>query len=387
MRLLDRYILKNFLVPFLLCFFGFLSIWLVFDLAGNAQDFIDAHAKPRFIAYFYATQLPQFTLLCMPVGLLLALLYSLTKMSRANEIIAMLTAGQSLVRLVMPLVAMGLLGCGICTFLSYKLAPHSESTKKELMALLSRSKNGDKKKKKTKTSPSQLFRNRQDLRTWFVERMPSNLEGQAIRLESVHIVQQDEEGNIHTKWYAKTAKYRADLKIWQMRSGKTVQLDNDGNILSDTSWPTLEIKNWSETPWRIASANVEPQSLSVPEIRRYLRYNADFPPAKLAPFRTYLQTRWAIPWECFVVVFIAAPMAIVYSRRGVLTGVATAIFCFAAMTFLKSLMLALGKGYRVSEFVSAWGPNLLFFVVGLVMLHARSNNRDLPKLSRLLRFR
>ena len=33
MRLLDRYVLQNFVVPFLYCTFGFLAIWLVFDLS------------------------------------------------------------------------------------------------------------------------------------------------------------------------------------------------------------------------------------------------------------------------------------------------------------------------------------------------------------------
>src|SRR4051794_13939540 len=32
MRILDRYVIRNFLEPFFLCFFGFLAIWLVFDL-------------------------------------------------------------------------------------------------------------------------------------------------------------------------------------------------------------------------------------------------------------------------------------------------------------------------------------------------------------------
>ena len=107
MRLLDRYIISSFLIPFSLCFFGFLAIWFVFDFAGNVQDFVDARVSAGFIVFFYLTQIPQFAVLCLPVGLLLSLLFATTKMSRSNEIIAMLTAGQSLWRVMLPLVGAG----------------------------------------------------------------------------------------------------------------------------------------------------------------------------------------------------------------------------------------------------------------------------------------
>jgi len=94
-----------------------------------------------------------------------------------------------------------------------------------------------------------------------------------------------------------------------------------------------------------------------------------------------------LPWACFVVVFLAAPLGIVYSRRGVLAGVAGAIFFFAANTFLSYLMLAFGKGARTSPFIAAWSSNLLFGAIGAYLLYLRSSNRELPKLSRLFRFR
>ena len=378
MRLLDRYILKNFLIPFLLCFFGFLSIWLVFDLSDNAGEFIDGHVKAKFVAYFYLTQLPQITLICLPVGLLLALLYSLTRMSRTNEIIAMLTAGQSLARLIVPLIGAGLILTGVSCALNYKLAPHAESLKKQLIEQIS------KKKDKSRTLEGQLFRNRMDNRTWFVQKMPTHPTENSV-LQGLHIIQQDAHGNITTKWYARTASYKETTKTWLLSHGKTVEFDTGGNILSDKPWRTLEAKLWKETPWRIASSNLEAQSLSVPELRDYLRYNADFPEAQLAPYRTHLQYRWALPWSCLVVVFLAAPLGVIFSRRGMLTGVAGSIFYFFCMIFMTNLMLALGKGYRTSAVVAAWTPNIVFGCIGLYLLFLRSTNRELPRLSSLFR--
>jgi len=84
MKLLDRYILRNFLEPFFMCFAGFIAIWLIIDVSDNFNDFVDAHATFRQIFGYYVTQIPQTILMSMPVGLMLALLFSLSRMSRTS---------------------------------------------------------------------------------------------------------------------------------------------------------------------------------------------------------------------------------------------------------------------------------------------------------------
>ncbi len=379
MRLLDKYILRNFLVPLLLCLFGFLAIWLVFDLSDHGRDFMEAKVKGRFIVEFYLTQLPQVAMLCLPVGLLLALLYAMSRMSRTNEIIAMLTAGQSLTRLLMPLIGVGLILTGISTWLNYRLAPQAEQTKKEMLDQLG------KKRKKDSSLDSQVFRNRMTNRTWFVQRMPANAPDSA-RMRGLHVTQQDAEGNITNVWYAREGRYVSPEAGWVLDRGKVVEVGKSGDILKDTPFQTLSIPEWKETPWRIGSSQMDAQFLSVDELQAYLHHNGDFPPAQLAPFRTHLQYRWALPWMCLTVVLLAAPLGIVYSRRGVLAGVAGAIFLFAANMLLGYLLLALGSGMRVSPFVAAWGANLLFAAIGLYLLYLRGNNREFPLSLRALRF-
>jgi len=374
MILLDRYILRSFLVPFLLCFFGFLAIWLVFDLQSNSSDFMEAHVSTKYVCYYYLTQVPQFMMICIPVGLLLALLFSLSKMSRSNEIIAMLTSGQSLTRVLLPLIGAGLALTGVCCWLNYALAPHSDAIKKELKDQIS------KKGIRSKYLIGQLFRNRADRRTWYVTRMPARADNGRAVLDGVDITQQNEADVITAKWYALSAIYKPETKTWLFRHGKTVQLAPDGSIQSDKPFLALEVSNWSETPWRIASSNIDPQSLSVPDLRDHLRFNADFQPKQLAPYSTHLQYRWALPFQCLAVVLFTSPLAIVFSRRGVLSGIAGAIFLFAGMTFFSFLMLALGKGNRISAGAAAWTPILLASGIGLYLIYLRSTNRELPKL-------
>ena len=66
------------------------------------------------------------------------------------------------------------------------------------------------------------------------------------------------------------------------------------------------------------------ESLLIPELQDYMLYNSDFPRAQLAPYRTNLADRWALPLSCLIVVLVAATARnlVSHNRRGVLAGVA-----------------------------------------------------------------
>ncbi len=382
MRLLDRYVLRNFLEPFLLCFSAFLGIFLIFDLNDNLTDFIDAKAKWKQIGIYYLHQLPHFCMFSMPLGLLLALLYCLSKMSRSNEIISMLGAGRSVVRVLAPLMLCGVLSTGFSLWLNYELAPQADAVRK---ADIERITKGDSRAEKLNIIEDHLAKDRMTNRIWFARKMHT---GESI-LSDAHITQLNKDGEPITRWYAKRAVFDQREKKWYLIQGRKVSFDKEGNLASEIEdWShetgnrvTRTLGGWSETPYRIASSSMEADQLTVPQLRNYLAQNADFPEAKLAAFYTNLEYRWALPITCLSVVFIAAPLGIVFSRRAVLASVASSIFIFFGYLLLMFLMLALGKGGRVPPFVAAWLPNTLMFTVGTYLLYLRSTNRELPKLS------
>jgi lipopolysaccharide export system permease protein len=365
-RLLDRYVVRNFLQVYLYCIAGFISIWLIFDISDNISTFIEEHIGLRLVAQYYATQVPQIFIILLPVSLLLALLFTLGRMSRANEIVSMLTAGISLPRVLFPLIGIGLLTVGVSMALNYSLAPHAELARK---ALLSQARG-----RPEAFVEGQIFRNRTDARTWFIQSF--RLGGNAFN--NVQVLQQDANDNIVTNYVATRAFYRPETKTWDLENAKVVHYDHAGNIVDEEIYPSLKVEHWSETPFRLGSANVRAEFLSLPELREYLHFNSDFPATLLAPFRTHLQYRLALPWTCLVVVCIAAPLGIGYSRRGVLSSVAAAVILVFSMNFLVQLFLALGEGDRVSPWIAAWTPNLLFTAIGLYLFYLRASNREAP---------
>ncbi len=370
MTILDRYILKKFLTPFLCCFFGFIAIWFIFDLSDNLQDFIQGRAGMDVLLEYYGSQIPQIVVMCLPIALLLALLYSLTAMSRANEIISMMGAGLSLTRIIAPLIFVGLVLSAATAYFNHTSAPHAAAIRKQMLSDIKRGKKRDFKIK------GHLFRNREDLRTWYVNSF--NVEQGTLR--EVQIIQQDKGGNILSQWYARDGSYDPVAKRWTLNNARYSEMNPEGDVLKSEIRPTITIDGWSETPWRISSSVMNPDFLSVPELRDYLEFNSDFPAVRLAPYRTHMNFRWALPMICLVVVFLAAPMGVVYSRRGILGGVAMAIGLFFSLVFVSSLFIALGKGSRVSPFVAAWLPLIVFFGIGVLLLWFRSTNRDFAKL-------
>lgn len=370
MTTLDRYLLSKFLIPFFYCVSGFISVWLVWDLSVNLPDFLSGHATVGMIIRFYLLQIPSVLVLSVPVGLLLSLLYTLTQMSRRNEIISMLCAGRSLMRIFVPLIAIGLLMTGLLELLNYRLAPQAGAIRDELKDEI---KSGT---KKYSGVNDLLFRNREDRRLWFI----SNLYKDVNQAERVEIIQENESGIVTEQWYAERAAYLPKTSTWVLTNARHVTVDESGNLLSSEFSPKLEIKGWHETPWKIASAKMNSEFLGLPELTDYLHYNAEFPESRLAPFLTHWHYRWALPWVCLVVIFIAGPMGVVIGRRGIMGGVGGAIALFAALIFSNSFFIALGKGDRIPGWVAGWGPILLFLSIGLYLFWIRATGRELPKL-------
>src|SRR5215831_13719039 len=111
MRLLDRYLLRELLVPFGYCLAGFLIFFIAADVFGHMAGFQTQKLRGADVAEYYFAGLPAMLAkyYLLPISLLLALLYALTNHSRHHEITAIRAAGVSLFRLCMPYFAVGIL--------------------------------------------------------------------------------------------------------------------------------------------------------------------------------------------------------------------------------------------------------------------------------------
>src|ERR1700747_41451 len=244
MRLLDRYCIRNFGQVYFYCIAGFISIWLIFDVSDNISSFIDNHIALSLVVRYYATQIPQVFIILLPVALLLSLLFALGRMSRCNEIVSMLTAGVSLPRVLLPLIAIGLLTVAASMALNYSLAPHAELARKAFLS--------EAQSRPARNIQGQVFRNRTDLRTWFIQnfRLGDNT------FNNVQVLQQDAQDNIVMSYLAARAYYRPETKTWDLENVRLAYYDAAGNITKEEFPPTLTIEQWIETPFGLVRSYV-----------------------------------------------------------------------------------------------------------------------------------
>jgi lipopolysaccharide export system permease protein len=107
MRLLDRYLLRELLVPLSYCLGAFLMFWIAFDLFTELENLQEYKMRAGDVAIYYLVRTPEFLVMVLPISLLLALLYTLTNHARHHEIVAMRAAGVSLWRLAVPYLGVG----------------------------------------------------------------------------------------------------------------------------------------------------------------------------------------------------------------------------------------------------------------------------------------
>ena len=378
--LLDRYLVRCFAVPFLLCAGGIAGIMITMDLLNNANDFVAAKFGLGNILLFYLAQLPQILVTITEAALLLATLYALGRMSRYNELISMMSSGRSVARILAPLLIFAA-WCALAVIaLNYQLAPQADRTKEEMLKTSGRRAAARDAKGVEFNVP---YRNRQDRRNWLIFRLPYDL-SERNSMNEVWVMQQDEQGDPKTMIVAKRAAWNPVLHTWTFYQAAVMEFAQNLQLKSlrfEERLPILE--PWRETPGSILSDRLNPEYLGVPELLSYLRTNASLPARSLAKYEAALHWRFALPCRCFLLVLLAAPLGIISSRRGLLGGVTTAVGLFVLLFFCSAVLLKAGEGLTLPPAVGAWLVNALFLAIGLTTLWLRSSNRSLPSLNPL----
>lgn len=109
MKLIDRYVIRQFIVTMLFSLAAVLIVFIVIDAMEKLDDFIDKQAGWPTILQYYFFFIPEIIKLIMPIAMLLASLFVTARMSTQSELTALKSGGISLYRLMVPYVAVALL--------------------------------------------------------------------------------------------------------------------------------------------------------------------------------------------------------------------------------------------------------------------------------------
>jgi len=129
MKILDKYITREFLRTYLIIFLSFVAIFIVIDVIDNLPRLIRNGATAQQATIYYLMRLPYLLVLTSPVTVLLTGFFMMGALSKHNESIAIRAAGISIKRAMLPLFGIGLIiSIGIALFGEY-VVPWAETTK------------------------------------------------------------------------------------------------------------------------------------------------------------------------------------------------------------------------------------------------------------------
>lgn len=353
MRILDKYLLREFAWPLLYCFDALLMLLVLIDLFGNLDEFIEHRAPIGKVLRYYLIAFPEMFVLIMPMSLLLALLFCLSNLGKHNELIAMRASGVSLYRMAVPLLGIGLAATALVFAINQAFVPRAKERAEALIASI-------KGKDQNDVLEAFFFVNPVERRDWYARRF--NTRTAEMDQPEVHVRKPD--GTPELDVYAKRARwidgqwrfYGADVYDHRQSPPTMVRV-------AETNFPAFK-----ESPKRLALEAKKPEQLTSSQLRRYIRAQTRAArSAGLEPYRVALHSRYALPLTCLVVVWIGIPLAMRVSRSGPLLAVGTALLLVVAFYFINNIALALGEGGRLPPLVAAWLSNFVFAAVGAAL--------------------
>jgi lipopolysaccharide export system permease protein len=124
--IIDLYIIKKFLGTFFFSLVLILGIAVIFDFSEKIDDFIEKQAPLKAVIFdYYLNFIPYFATLFAPMFVFISVIFFTSKMAINTEIIAILNAGMSFRRLLVPYFIAAALIASFTFVLTNFVIPHS----------------------------------------------------------------------------------------------------------------------------------------------------------------------------------------------------------------------------------------------------------------------
>lgn len=364
MRLIDRYLMREFLMTFAYCLLAFVLMRVVFDLFDSLKDFLDFQSSLLLVVKYYLLMLPAAVAMALPAALFFGLLFMLVTMSKNNELTALRAAGQNLLRLCCSIMGVALAATGAVFALDELLVPASSAAAQNVFEEQRTIRKIVKGKRESMAwlylKTNLTYVNHREGRRWrFGQFNEKTLSGEDV---IVACTASHPERTINARF----AYWVKDH--WLFQNVKLITYGEHTAIGGPvpTYHESLEDPTITDSPEDIVLFDKkEPQFMTLPQLQRYLQLH---PKEELAAFRVSLQQRFALPWSCVVACLMAIPLGAGTGRRSAVVGVASALVLFACYLFAYHFGVKLGETSRLDPIVATWAANGVFTLLGLMMI-------------------
>lgn len=354
-NILDRYIIRKYLAIFFLAFFSMLAIFIIITFFERI-DTVYEHNKSLALFFDYIWyKIPEFVHLILPVTALTSTLLSLGLLTKFNEITAMKACGVSVYRAILPVV---FLAC-VVSFCSFYLQEN---------ILPSTNKKADELWNKINDRPPSTY-TRVD-RRWVMDKRRSRVYHYRYFDPIASAFSQLSIYDIDSQSWSFKRRIFAEKGFLQERNLSLVNCwyrDFDGNFpINYEKKEQIQMAVAEDRSYFMRELRV-PDQMGYQELKNYIQ-NIEERGFDSTRFRVDLLYKISFPLVSLIMVFIGIPFAFSMGKRGALVGlgisVVIAMFYWGGVGIFKSL----GYANFLSPILAAWGPNMIFGLIGLYLL-------------------
>jgi LPS export ABC transporter permease LptG/LPS export ABC transporter permease LptF len=361
-RILDEYVVLEFLNMFALVLFGFVLLMLVFTVFDLLGDILRNHIRFTIVGDYIINLTPLMLYKLAPLAVLIAVLVTFGVLNRNSEIIAMKATGISLYRLVVPVVSIAaILAVSLFLFDEYYL-PQANKRQDALRNVIKG------KPPQTVTHPEQ---------NWIFG-SPNKGEPGRIFYYRFFDPDRNEFANISVfefdpstfaltrRIFAAKAVWDAGTSAWRFQNGWKNDIEGD-HSKDFQQFVQTSFSEIHEDPGYFNKESLQAQQMSFGQLDRYIGdlRQSGFDTMKL---QVALWQKLAYPLIAVVMAVLAIPFALSMGRRGSLTGIAVAIGVALTYFVVDSLFGALGNVNYLPAALAAWSSDILFGLVGGYLL-------------------
>ncbi len=360
LTILDRYLLREMLAPFLVAFAACLLFWALNIFFLAADYIVNQHAPIALTLAFVVFRMPQAIPMAFPFATLFATLFAMGRLMSDNEIPAVRTAGIPLLRIAAAPLAFGLAAFVVAWFSNeYVAAKSVDLSTRSFYQIIYH----------TNTLPvePQLFRRDAATGTfYYVNEVAPDLSV----MEGVQIYRKGPDHTWSQTLQAKSADVVGDsLRLLDLVD---THYDAHGYMTQQKHLASklVPLPFGENVHAFVSSVNNDPWTMNSAALSRQIRIlkSQGVGGTALGNLEINLANKLAWPFASFISVLLAVPLAVRFGKRGRMLGFALALILYFVYYVLATAMAAFGRNGAINPFVAAWIPNVLAGSAGAVLL-------------------
>ena len=356
LRLLDKYVLKELLYPFVFGVASFSTIFIASSMLFKIVQYITTYgASAGTVARMFLYSLPEVINYTFPMAVLLATLIAFGKLSGSSEIVAMKSGGVSYYRIVAPILVVGFIISLFSMVWAEKVVPPS---KLEAKRILAQEIKGD---VKPKTQEHVVIKTLSG-KTQRITYARSFNEDTGIM---EHITIEEFEGNkLQRIQTADRAKWENNK--WVLDKGTVFTMNEKQGITSKVNFDR-QVVPLKTTPKEISWEQKDADQMTLGELRGYIQV-LERQQQPTSYYWTEIFMRFAIPLASFVFALLGAPLGTQRQRSGSSIGMGISVIVIFVYYGIMAFTTGLGKGGVIPPFLAAMAANIACLAAGIVLV-------------------